>query len=255
MQQIYEKKEEFNELSQKIAEAIEAVTKIDVTIMDSNRNRIAATGKYQEPSFGNIGEKSAFSVCLQTREVCIIEETGKSEICMECSSLNDSLAEKVGRDQDGTGLGINSSDHSGDLTNNIGLLSYEDRELVLKMNIRSPITVDPDELAKKLSRQAVNMHMACSILNYNPHFYMPVDHPLIQMLSEVYREITGDTESRPKTIGSGSYARILKDFVPFGPSFQGEELCFHKQDEFISSERLLLLSKIYAEALYRMASF
>lgn len=89
MQQIYEKHEEFNELSQKIAEAIEAVTKIDVTIMDYNRNRIAATGKYQEPSFGNISEKSAFSVCLETGEVCIIEETGNSQICRECSFMED----------------------------------------------------------------------------------------------------------------------------------------------------------------------
>jgi len=45
----------------------------------------------------------------------------------------------------------------------------------------------------------------------------------------------------------------LNNFVPFGPSFQDEELCFHKQDEFISCERLLLLSKIYAEALYQLA--
>ena len=83
------KNDEFNELSQKIAEAIEAVTKIDVTIMDLNRNRIAATGKYQEPSFGNIAENSAFSVCLQTGAVCVIEETGNSKICRDCSCLED----------------------------------------------------------------------------------------------------------------------------------------------------------------------
>lgn len=88
MDQYNFKNNEFNELSQKIAEAIEAVTKIDVTIMDSGRNRIAATGKYQEPDFGNIGEKSAFSTCLKTGEICIIEETGKSEICQECQSLD-----------------------------------------------------------------------------------------------------------------------------------------------------------------------
>jgi succinyl-diaminopimelate desuccinylase len=47
---------------------------------------------------------------------------------------------------------------------------------------------------------------------------------------------------------------MMDNFVPFGPSIPGEELCFHKQDEFIDSERLLLLSKIYAEALYRLAN-
>ena len=94
MQQIYENNQEFNELSQKIAEAIEAVTKIDVTIMDYNRKRIAATGRYQDPSFGGIGENSAFSICLKTGKVCIIEETGKSKICNECSCL-ESCVEKA----------------------------------------------------------------------------------------------------------------------------------------------------------------
>lgn len=164
------------------------------------------------------------------------------------------LAEKLGNDYDGTGLGIKSSDHTGELTNNIGLMSYKDGNLVLKMNIRSPITVDPEELKSKLDREARSMGMECRILNYNPHFYMVEDDPLIRMLTRVYRDFTGDLESKPRTNGSGSYARILENFVPFGPAFQGEELCFHKQDEFISCQRLLLLSKIYAEAIYRMAS-
>lgn len=95
--------------------------------------------------------------------------------------------------------------------------------------------------------------MKCKMLNYNPHFHMPEDYPLIRRLTDVYREITGDTVSVPIAHGGGSYARILDNFVPFGPSIKGEELCFHKQDEYIDCDRLLLLSKIYAEALYRLA--
>lgn len=65
--------------------------------------------------------------------------------------------------------------------------------------------------------------------------------------------MTGDTYSKPVAHGGGSYARILENFIPFGPSICGEELSFHKQDEHISCERLLLLSKIYVRALYAMA--
>ena len=93
MNQGYLKNEEFNEFSQKIAEAIESVTKIDVTIMDANRTRIAATGKYQEPKFGNVAKKSAFATCLETGEICIIEEAGTSEICRGCSSLDSCIEE------------------------------------------------------------------------------------------------------------------------------------------------------------------
>lgn len=84
---------ELKDLSQKIAEAIEAVTKIDVTIMDSERNRIAATGRYRNPEFGNVAEKSAFSVCLASGDVCIIEEPRTCKICHECPGVASCIEE------------------------------------------------------------------------------------------------------------------------------------------------------------------
>lgn len=170
-----------------------------------------------------------------------------------CKSIH-RLAEMAGKDHDGTGLGIDGEDHTGKLTNNLGLISYKNNEFSLKMNIRCPITIKPEELERKLKQQADTIRMECRLQNYNPHFYIPEEHPLIQMLSGVYQDITGDTKTKPKAHGGGSYARILNNFIPFGPSIEGEELCFHKQDEFISCERLLLLSKIYAEALFKLAT-
>lgn len=169
-----------------------------------------------------------------------------------CHTLH-CLAELAGKDWDGTGLGIACEDDTGILTNNLGMLAYKDGLLSLKMNIRSPITAKPEEIAVRLSDDAEKAGMVSEMLNYNPHFYMHANHSLINLLGDVYREMTGDTESKPVAHGGGSYARILENFVPFGPSIIGEELCFHKQDEFITCDRLLLLSKIYAEALYRLA--
>jgi succinyl-diaminopimelate desuccinylase len=169
-----------------------------------------------------------------------------------CAALH-SLSDKAGNDHDGAGLGIKCRDYTGALTNNLGIMTYKDGAFSLKMNIRSPITAEPATITDKLNKAAGETGMKCVMLNYNPHFHMPEDHTLIRLLADVYREITGDTESVPIAHGGGSYARILDNFVPFGPSIIGEELCFHKQDEFIDSDRLLLLSKIYAEALYRLA--
>lgn len=169
-----------------------------------------------------------------------------------CRTLH-SLADLAGKDWDGTRLGIACKDQTGSLTNNLGIISYQDGVLCLKMNIRSPITAKMEELTEKMCTAAEKAGMTSEMLNYNPHFYMPEDHPMISVLESVYREMTGDAESRPVAHGGGSYARILENFVPFGPSIIGEELCFHKQDEFIACDRLLLLSKIYAEALYRLA--
>jgi len=119
MNRDYKKNKEFMELSQKIAEAIESVTKIDVTIMDAERDRIAATGKYLEPTYGNIGEKSAFDYCLSTGEVCVIEEVGKSEICKECSCLDDCIEKAevcVPISWSGNPIGV------------IGLIAFDDRQ-------------------------------------------------------------------------------------------------------------------------------
>ena len=88
---------------------------------------------------------------------------------------------------------------------------------------------------------------------YNPHYYTEPDDPNLKLLVNLYREVTGDHKSKPKAHGGGSYARVMEGFIPFGPSFQSEPLLFHKQDEFITKERLLLLSRIYARALYSLA--
>ena len=119
MNRSYKKNQEFIELSQKIAEAIESVTKIDVTIMDAERDRIAATGKYLVPTYGNIGEKSAFDYCLNTGEVCVIEEVGESEICKECSSLENCIEKAevcVPIFWNGQPIGV------------IGLIAFDDRQ-------------------------------------------------------------------------------------------------------------------------------
>ena len=217
-----------------------------ITVTDNeDKIIISVEGKAAHASVPENGENAI------SKLLCLLEniEFVPAKLC----SVTRQLAVMVGRDCDGRGLGIDSKDHTGALTNNLGIIEYNDGNLYLKMNIRSPITVRPETLTDQLNAAAKKAGVKCELLNYNPHFYVPEDHPLICLLTDVYREITGDTESVPLAHGGGSYARILENFVPFGPSIKGEELGFHKQDEFISCDRLLLLSKIYAEALYRLA--
>lgn len=169
-----------------------------------------------------------------------------------CNGIH-GLAQKTAGDTDGSGLGIQLSDDTGDLTNNLGRISWDGSELSLFMNLRSPVSVTPQMLDEKLKEQAESIGFIYEHISYNPPFYISPDHPMVNTLTGVYQEMTGDMESKPKAHGAGSYARMMENFVPFGPSMQGEELTFHKQDENISVDRLMLLSKIYAEALYSLA--
>jgi succinyl-diaminopimelate desuccinylase len=169
-----------------------------------------------------------------------------------CNSIHE-LANLIGCDNQGMGLGISYQDHTGHLTNNVGMISVDRNQMEVKMNLRSPVTMDMDDLYSRLAMAANKAAMRFNLDGYNPHYYTEPDNPNLQMLVNIYREVTGETESKPKAHGGGSYARILDGFIPFGPSFQNEPLCFHKQDESITKERLLLLSRIYVRALYELA--
>jgi succinyl-diaminopimelate desuccinylase len=169
-----------------------------------------------------------------------------------CNSIHE-LANLIGCDNKGIGLGISFQDHTGHLTNNVGMISVDHNQMEVKMNLRSPVTMDMDALYSRLAMAADHAAMRFDLVGYNPHYYIEQDDPNLQTLVNIYREVTGETESKPKAHGGGSYARILDGFIPFGPSFQNEPLFFHKQDEHITKERLLLLSRIYARALYELA--
>jgi succinyl-diaminopimelate desuccinylase len=231
----------------RIFEALKGFKTQERIIIEEKGNRflIKAIGKAAHASTPEIGV-NAISILLD-----FLGQLEFSPVSLQ--QAIQILANQVANDTDGRGLGVKCSDHTGELTNNIGIISYASGFFSLKMNIRCPITITPEELEARLAVAASVADMEYELLNYNPHFYMAVDDPLIELLVRVYQEITGDKITKPKAHGGGSYARILKNFVPFGPSIEGEELCFHKQDEHISCERLLLLSKIYAEALYQLA--
>lgn len=233
--------------SAKIKSAIDAFPFADRVTIEEEKNilTIIVKGKAAHASTPEIGI-NAIAILLQLL-------TKINFLPYDLFNTIHSLADLVANDYDGTGLGVNYSDHTGDLTNNIGIISFQDETLHLKMNIRCPVTFHKEDLESKLSAKANENQMSYELLNYSPPFYMEPEHPMIRLLTGIYQEFTGDKETKPKAHGGGSYARILENFVPFGPSIEGEELCFHKQNEHISCERLFLLSKIYAEALYQLA--
>jgi len=79
---------EFNAFSQRIAEAIEAVLKIDITIVNSEMVRIAGTGRYKEDLYGNVLENTAFGKCMNTGGIYIVEDTRNNPICVGCDRVD-----------------------------------------------------------------------------------------------------------------------------------------------------------------------
>ena len=74
---------------QKIAEAIEAVLNIDVTIVDENLVRVAGTGIYVQKLGKKVEGYSAFKKSILEQSTIIITDPSCDEICKECSSRLD----------------------------------------------------------------------------------------------------------------------------------------------------------------------
>ncbi|WP_243291077.1 dipeptidase PepV [Bacillus sp. FJAT-47783] len=155
------------------------------------------------------------------------------------------------KDTRGRKLGIACQDEvSGELTVNVGMIRYEaNKHNEIGINIRYPVTKKGEEIKIKL--QTVPKASIIHFSNSNPH-YVDEKHPLIQTLSRVYEEQTGDS-AQLLSIGGGTYARALDAGVAFGPLFPGREDVIHQKDEYIIMDDLLNATAIYAQAIYELA--
>ncbi|QZY56257.1 sigma-54-dependent Fis family transcriptional regulator [Crassaminicella profunda] len=74
---------------QNIAKAIESVIKVDVTIVDNDFNRIAATGRYKNHIGEKVNRHSVFGFALKQGESFIIENPRNHEACLKCENIKE----------------------------------------------------------------------------------------------------------------------------------------------------------------------
>ncbi len=164
------------------------------------------------------------------------------------------VAETV--DPTGAALGIAHTDEvAGPLTSNLGILAFTDAGNVrLTYNIRYPVTWNFDALLEA-NRPVREKHgWTLHIDDHKEPLYVPLDKEPVATLLRVYREETGDMESRPGTMGGGTYARATPHAVAYGAGFpDGHDGPAHEPDERIAIATVLNAAKIYAHALYELA--
>lgn len=156
-------------------------------------------------------------------------------------------------DSRGNTLGIEYSDDlSGELTINIGKLSFSQEDGGrLGLNLRYPVTANLQETVNKLEILMKSEGLTLeNFTNSSPHYVAENDF-LIETLKKVYEEQTGE-KAELLAIGGGTYARSLKSGVAFGPLFPGREDIAHQKDEYIIIDDLLKATAIYAQAIYEL---
>lgn len=158
------------------------------------------------------------------------------------------------RDSRGEKLGVSYSDDiSGDLTINVGKMSYEkSKGGMFGLNLRYPVTNDMGETKGKLERLIKKQNFVLANFSDSKPHHVDEKNELIQILKRVYEEQTGD-QAELLAIGGGTYARSLTAGVAFGPLFPGREDIAHQKDEYMFIEDLLKATAIYAQAIYELA--
>lgn len=159
--------------------------------------------------------------------------------------VNDSRGKKLGMEY--------KDDITGELTLNAGILEYHvERGGKIGQTVRYPVTKDMDKAKEKLVKLLTEHGFSLeNFTNSKPH-YVEKDSELIQTLSKVYEEQTGE-KAKLLSIGGGTYARSLEKGVAFGPLFPGREDIAHKKDEYMYIEDLMKATAIYAQAIYELA--
>lgn len=161
------------------------------------------------------------------------------------------LADAVGMQSDGAALGCACADDvSGALTCNMGILHLENGVITCTLDMRVPITADLDALEANAKAALPGFH-AEAVEKKEPH-HVPAESELVSSLLAAYHEETG-LPAEPQSTGGGTYAKVLRQGVAFGAAFPDDEDLAHQAGEYVYLTKMLTATKIYANALIRLA--
>ncbi len=144
-------------------------------------------------------------------------------------------------------------DESGILTSNVAILEYKNNKLIIKINLRVPVNTNLDDLKTQydLLKNKFETLEVNKISSQAP-LYIEKDSYLVKTLVDIFNKKTNSNE-KPIAIGGGTYARAFKNCISYGATMPGDLDMCHQVDEFIEIDKLILSSKIYAEAIYKLA--
>ena len=229
----------------------EALTKLTRDQADFSLNEkdglvhLTCTGKAAHGAEPELGENAASKLLCLLHRVLPQEDLGP---------LLTFAAEKIGLEYTGRSLGIQMEDEdSGPLTLNLGVVSCQNGEEKISVDIRYPVTADKEQILHQLKAACLPFHITLTEANHMAPLHVPSDSMLAATLSGAYEAVTGKPCPVYST-GGGTYARHANNTVAaFGPSFPDEPSSnAHGPNEFIDLEHYRLHCRVCLEAMYRL---
>lgn len=162
------------------------------------------------------------------------------------------VAREVGEDPCATRIfGSCADEVSGALRLNVGKIDLDEIEQ-LSIDVRIPVNLSKEEVVSKLSTAAARHGLAYREFDWLAPLYVPKEHPMVQTLMRVYRQLTGDVSSTPLTSAGATYARAIPNCVAFGAVFPGALSTEHQPNERVVLAELYRAMEIYAHAIYEL---
>lgn len=165
------------------------------------------------------------------------------------------LERVIHADTRGAALGIDATDDIFDpLTCVGGLVSLTaDGRIEQTVDCRYPKSTTSEAIEAQLARVAAGHGAEFSVIRTCAPFYVDPGSPEIQTLVRCYNEYTG-LDTKPFTIGGGTYARHFARAASFGPEEPRQETPewvgqMHGPDEGASEDQLRQALKIYIYAI------
>jgi len=160
------------------------------------------------------------------------------------------LKYKIGFETSGKSLGINCSDPlSGELTLNLGKISYKNNIMQAALDIRYPVSFNGSAIFDKIKNTAALYHIKTEILQHKNPLYVPENSELIKRLQRAYEKTTHE-KADCLVMGGGTYARKLNSK---GVAFGGVGSGAHQADENICIDELMTHAKICTQAIYELS--
>lgn len=207
-------------------------------------NRIHITGKMGHASMPELAKNALQGLLFALKEQDIPAEDKKV-----LSGLSDLLA----FDDHGETLGLNKEDESGRITFMPTMLKLDENGLTITFDCRYPFSHSYEAIRSILDTKLGALGLTCLEDSNTLGHFIPKDSELVSTLLAVYQDVTGDRDHGLVSMGGGTYAKLFKNAVAFGPVLPGQEDMCHMPDEHIALEDLRLNTLIMAEAIRRLA--
>lgn len=231
------------------AAGLPAAERITVTPEGDGLARIDAAGKSAHAATPETGVNAIGVLVdyLLANDLCNADERAFLE-----------FDQKLLSHTDGSGVGLACSDeYFGPLTVIGGTIALEDGRIVQTMDSRWPTSITPEGITAAVTALTDPIGATFENTLLMEPFLVKPDSPQIQALYDSYREVTGDDEHKPFTIGGGTYAREFTSGASFGPERTWREQPewvggMHGPDEGIAEDDLKTAMKIYALAISKL---